>query len=409
MKKVKTKLFLGIGVVAVLILFVSFSFIDEETVSQQEFEAGLPDDAELVNQNDVPDNCSLLQIIALSVTDVVCETLPEEEIVDEIMEEMENQDPVTAKQITLFGVIKITDDNGEITTTQTDDAILNALELITQTGTGDRPLLNGNIDLELFLKSDDDFKVSKISGKMDVLVNDNSIVNGGIDIAENFLPNTNLPNIVMDTGTVNFKFSKLATGNGNFVVKFVLKDFEVSTESGAIDEIAFESLDTKLVYEIELERSGLQTIIKNSDGEFVRVSPTDDKLKIYTQKGRATHKNCGRSYVGCTTYYSFVSAPPWGAVKVFDSENNVIAESTGTTNRNGATLVDIVLTRNSDYKIQFTSVNYPRTTGFETFGGTVSFKTPPEHQDYSFFCTASVPYRSPLQVTCSSVPSGLLG
>ena len=77
--------------------------------------------------------------------------------------------------------------------------------------------------------------------------------------------------IIVFKKKTDFEFSEFATSDGIFNVKFIIKDFKVKTEIDLITEQSYEIIGNKILYEMEIERTNLQTIIKNSDGKFVRI------------------------------------------------------------------------------------------------------------------------------------------
>ena len=186
-------------------------------------------------------------------------------------------------------------------------------------------------------------------------------------------------------------------------IKYVL-DLELETDQ---DRFVQEDL---VIYSVDIVTDPIKIIILNEEGGLVRVYPTDDKFTVRNSGQYSRFVGCASSTGGrCTSSYIYCnksSIGTAGTLEIFDLDNNKVFEHllktrTGNTNWSSGTICSgsgdsVLLQRNAEYTVQFTSVK----SGLPS--STWTLQTPESQKNYSYTCSWSFT----LPVSCNFPKTG---
>lgn len=191
-----------------------------------------------------------------------------------------------------------------------------------------------------------------------------------------------------------------SASDGNVEIGLTIKEFFIRTDDGL-----FSLLEPITIHILSVEKESNKIIFTDEEGISMKIYPTDDRLLI-SSTGSLT---VGSSYCSSSTkgscyrvvynYSNLIPKTEFGAITVYDKNNNIIASSpyySGGVNSYEEIswnvqgeriqsyipyvapehLIDVLIQRNSEYTVKIGS---PQNYEFKII-------TPKSHQNYSFMC-----------------------
>lgn len=323
-------------------------------------------------------------------------------------EEEINSEPVT---IAIKSITKLIDAQGNVTESVTNSDIPlfaffvedisnvdfsnGIIETELQIITSRQTEINGNATITIFISNQTIGEPIRLD--VDLITDENGIAN--ID----FLSPTGIGSKQL-TFQFNDHIDKFPV-SGLTKIQYVL-DLELETNQNRFVQEDF------VIYSVDIATDVNQIIILNEEGGLVRVYPTDDNFTVRNSGQYTRWIGCGSSTGGrCTSTYircNQSSIGTAGTLEIFDLDNNKVFEHllrtrTGNTNWSSGTPCSgsgdsVLLQRNAEYTVQFTSVKagLPSTTW--------TLQTPESQKNYSYTCSWSFT----LPVSCNFPQSGAI-
>ena len=321
-------------------------------------------------------------------------------------EEEVNSEPIT---IAIKSITKLIDEQGNVTESITNSNIPLLAFFVEDVSNVD--FSNGIIETELQLIASRQTEISGIA-TITIFIS-NQTVGDPIKLDVDVMTDEN--------GIANIDFLS-PTGFGSKQLTFLFRDHIDEFPLVGLSKIQY-VLDLELetdqnrfvqndlvIYSVDIATDPVQIIILNEEGGLIRVFPTDDNFKVsnsgqYTRWvgcSSSTQGRCNGTYIRCNQS----SIGTAGTLEIFDLENNKVFEHllttrTGNTNWSSGSPCSgstdsVLLQRNAEYTVQFTSVK----AGLPS--STWTLQTPESQKNYAYSCSWSFT----VPVTCNFPKTG---